>query len=52
VTGTLGILDTEAQRGLLNFAQAIDSLRQTTFRVPEALLDSLLKKHGKEGEDV
>jgi predicted nucleic acid-binding protein len=47
VTGTLGVLDLAAQRGLVNFAQAVNSLRQTTFRIPEALLDSLLKKHAK-----
>jgi predicted nucleic acid-binding protein len=45
VTGTLGILDLGAQRGLINFAQAVGRLRRTTFRVPEALLDSLMKNH-------
>lgn len=45
VTGTLGILDLAAQRGLGEFAQAVGQLRQTNFRVPEALLDALLEKH-------
>jgi predicted nucleic acid-binding protein len=45
VIGTLGILDVAAERGLVDFAQAIRSLRRTSFRIPEALLDSLLKKH-------
>jgi predicted nucleic acid-binding protein len=45
VTGTLGVLDVAAQHGLVNFARAIDRLRRTTFRTPEALLDSLMKKH-------
>ena len=45
VTGTLGILDLAAQRGLAEFAQAVGQLRQTNFRVPQALLDALLEKH-------
>jgi predicted nucleic acid-binding protein len=45
VTGTLGILDLAAQRGLAKFAQAVDRLRQTNFRVPQAVLDALLEKH-------
>jgi predicted nucleic acid-binding protein len=52
VTGTLGVLDIAAQRGLVNFAQVIGRLRRTTFRIPEALLDSLLQKHAPEGSDV
>jgi predicted nucleic acid-binding protein len=45
VTGTLGILDLAAQRGLADFAQAVGQLRQTNFRVPRTLLDALLEKH-------
>ena len=45
VTGTLGILDLAAQRGLAEFAQAVEQLRQTNFRVSQALLDALLEKH-------
>jgi predicted nucleic acid-binding protein len=52
VTGTLGVLDLAAQRGLVNFAQAIDRLRRTTFRIPEALLDSLVKRHAQQGGDA
>ena len=52
VTGTLGVLDIAAERGLVNFAQAVARLRGTTFRIPEALLDSLLKKHAQEGDSV
>ena len=52
VTGTLGILDLAAQRGLAEFAQAVEQLRQTNFRVPQALLDALLEKHKeKKGHD-
>jgi predicted nucleic acid-binding protein len=46
VTGTLGLLDLAAERGFIDFAQAIAELEQTTFRRPEALLEALLKKHG------
>jgi predicted nucleic acid-binding protein len=49
VTGTLGVLDIAALRGLISFAEAIDRLRRTSFRIPEALLHSLLKKHASEG---
>ena len=45
VTGTLGVLDLAAQRGLANFAQAVERLRLTNFRVSQAVLDALLKKH-------
>jgi predicted nucleic acid-binding protein len=45
VTGTLGVLEVAAERGLVDFAEAIRSLRRTSFRIPEAPLDSLLRKH-------
>jgi len=44
-TGTLGLLDLAAERGLIDFADAISKLKKTTFRRPEALLKALLKKH-------
>jgi predicted nucleic acid-binding protein len=51
VTGTLGILDLAAQRGLVDFATAVERLRRTNFRVSEALLDALLKKYkDREGQ--
>jgi predicted nucleic acid-binding protein len=52
VTGTLGVLDLAAQRGLVDFAQAVNRLRGTTFRTPEALLDALLKKHAQPRDTV
>jgi predicted nucleic acid-binding protein len=52
VTGTLGVLDIAAERGLVDFAQAVNRLRRTTFRIPEALLDSLMKKHAQESGSV
>ena len=42
VTGTLGILDRAAERGLIELASAIARLRQTNFRVDPALLVRLL----------
>jgi len=49
VTGTLGVLDMAAEHGLVDFALAVERLRQTSFRIPEALLDSMLKKHAEKG---
>ncbi len=45
VTGTLGVLDLAAQRGVADFAQAVEQLRQTNFRVSQTLLDALLERH-------
>jgi predicted nucleic acid-binding protein len=45
VTGTLGVLDIAAERGLVDFAQAIRALEHTSFRRPEALLETLVAKH-------
>ena len=47
VTGTIGILDAAARRRLVDFAQAVERLRRTSFRYPDALLDDLLKQHGQ-----
>ena len=34
VTGTLGVLDDAAERGLIDFQAAAERLRQTSFRMP------------------
>lgn len=47
VTGTLGVLDRAAARGLLDLAPAIARLRLTNFRVDPALLDRLLATDGR-----
>jgi predicted nucleic acid-binding protein len=52
VTGTLGILDLAAERGLVNFAQAVGRLRRTTFRIPDALLNALMKRHAQLGSNT
>ena len=45
VTGTLGVLDLAAQRGLINLLNAFTRLRATTFRYRQGLLDALLAQH-------
>jgi len=45
VTGTLGLLDLAAERGLIDFTTAVQALERTTFRRPGALLKELLAKH-------
>jgi predicted nucleic acid-binding protein len=52
VTGTLGVLDRAAERGLVDFEQAIQKLEGTNFRRPVAVLEALFKKHGRRGRDV
>ena len=47
VTGTLGVLDLAADRGLINFVNAASALEQTTFRMPKLVLEFLLTKHNE-----
>lgn len=49
VTGTLGLLELAAQSGLVDFTEAAQRLRLTTFRSPEALLETMLRKHRRDG---
>lgn len=42
VTGTLGVLDRAAERGLVELTHTLARLRQTNFRIEPALLDRLL----------
>jgi predicted nucleic acid-binding protein len=49
VTGTLGILDLAARRGMVHLADAVARLRTTNFRRREALFDALLKQHMRGG---
>jgi predicted nucleic acid-binding protein len=46
VVGTLGILISAAERGLINLNEAIDALKKTNFRVSPELLESLLNPEG------
>jgi predicted nucleic acid-binding protein len=52
VTGTLGLLELAAQSGLVDFPEAAERLRLTTFRAPEALLETMLRKYRRGGGDV
>jgi predicted nucleic acid-binding protein len=50
VTGTLGVLDLAAQRGLIDLAQAFTRLKATSFRYRQGLLDALLAQRPEEKE--
>jgi predicted nucleic acid-binding protein len=45
VTGTLGILDLAASRGMIRIADAVERLRNTSFRCRPDVLDALLARH-------
>lgn len=45
ITGTLGVLDIAAEKGLVNFTEAILRLEATSFRRPVELMNALLGKH-------
>lgn len=45
VTGTLGLLDLAAERGLIDFAAAMRQLERTSFRRPEQVMQALMAKH-------
>ncbi len=44
VTGVLGVLCLASEKRLLDLAQAIATLRQTTFRGPDRIMDRLVKE--------
>jgi predicted nucleic acid-binding protein len=45
VTGTLGILDLAARRGLIDLAEAFSRLKITNFRYRPEMLEHLLQRH-------
>ncbi len=47
VTGTLGVLDLAARRGLVDLADAFAQLRATSFRYRPEIMDALLAQHRK-----
>lgn len=49
VTGTLGILDLAAHRGLIRLKEAVERLKSTNFRCRPELLDDLLARHAQDG---
>jgi len=44
ITGTLGVLNEAAERGLIDLATTIERLQQTSFRASPELLQSLLNR--------
>src|SRR5262245_53166027 len=50
VTGTLGVLDLAARRGIINLADAFTRLKATSFYFRQGLLDALLARRDREGE--
>ena len=51
VTGTMGLLDLAARRGLLNLSEAFARLRTTNFRYPAELMDALLVQEQKRNKE-
>jgi len=45
VTGTLGLLDLAARRGLIDLGASFERLKITSFHYRQGLLDALLSKH-------
>ena len=47
VIGTLGILTTGAEKGLITLSDALDDLRQTSFRASDRLLELLAREESE-----
>lgn len=45
MTGTLGVLDLAARRGLVDLADSLTRLKATNFRYRPEILDALLAQH-------
>lgn len=50
VTGTLGILDLAARRGMIDLAEAFTRLKATSFYYRQGLFDALLARQEDKGE--
>ena len=44
VVGTVGVLTSAAEQGLIDLGEAVENLRRTSFRISPALLESLAKR--------
>jgi predicted nucleic acid-binding protein len=44
VTGTIGVLDLAARRGLVDLKKAFDRLKRTSFRYPREIMEDLLRQ--------
>jgi predicted nucleic acid-binding protein len=51
VTGTLGVLDLSARRGLIDLVEAFTRLKATTFHYRQGLLDALLTRQQDEKKE-
>ena len=49
-TGTLGVLDLGARRGMIDLANAFALLKATSFRYRAEIMDALLAQHAKRGQ--
>jgi predicted nucleic acid-binding protein len=49
-TGTLGVLDLGARRGMIDLADAFTRLKATSFRYRPEIMDALLAQHAKRGK--
>lgn len=49
-TGTLGVLDLGARRGMIDLANAFALLKATSFRYRPEIMDALLAQHAKSGQ--
>jgi predicted nucleic acid-binding protein len=47
VTGTLGVLDLAARRGIIDLARAFETLRTTNFRYRPEIMDALLAQYSE-----
>ena len=50
VTGTLGILDLAASRGMIRLNDAVERLKNTSFRCRPDVLDALLAQYSPQGK--
>jgi predicted nucleic acid-binding protein len=51
VTGTIGILDLAARRGMLRLSEAFALLKNTNFRYPQEIMDALPAQHEKKADE-
>ena len=50
-TGTLGVLDLGARRGLIDLANTLSRLKATSFRYRPEIMDALLAQYAKRGRE-
>ncbi len=51
VTGTLGVLQLADEKGLIVLADVLSTLRRTTFRASDQLLDEMLRRSAERARD-